>query len=115
MRRRTYGPDARYSRGLSLIELMVAILLSSILVMGLVEVFSASRTAYQFSQGIARAQENSRFAMDFMLRDLRMVGHTGCVNDQALTMAGGGGINGHFGGASYPLRFDVSVQGYEAT
>lgn len=103
------------ARGLSLIELMVAILLSSILVLGLVEVFAASRSAYQLSQGVARAQENSRFAMDFLLRDLRMVGHTGCVNDQALTMAGGGGITSHFDPAVYQLRFDVSVQGYEAT
>lgn len=105
----------RRARGLSLIELLVAILLSSILVLGLVEVFAASRTAYQLSQGVARAQENSRFAMDFLQRDLRMIGHTGCVNDQALTMAGGGGINLHFNAATFPLRFDVAVQGYEAT
>ncbi len=106
---------SRYgAAGLSLVELMVAILIGSILMMGLVQVFAASRTAYQLSQGVARAQENGRFAMDFLLHDLRMVGHSGCVNDQALTMLGGGGINQHFNAASYPLRFDVSLQGYEA-
>lgn len=103
------------ARGLSLIELMVAIVLSSILVLGLVEVFAASRTAYQLSQGMARAQENGRFAVDFLQRDLRMVGHAGCVNDQALTVTGGGGINQHFLNTTGPLRFDVAVQGFEAT
>jgi type IV pilus assembly protein PilW len=97
-----------------MVELLVAIVLSSILVLGLVEVFAASRTAYQLSQGIARAQENGRFAMDFLQRDLRMAGHTGCASDQALTVTGGGGITSHFNGASFPLRFDASVQGFEA-
>jgi type IV pilus assembly protein PilW len=109
-----YVPRA-FAQGLSLIELMVAIVLSSILVLGLVEVFAASRTAYQLSQGMARAQENGRFAVDFLQRDLRMVGHAGCVNDQSLTVVGGGGINQHFNAATFPLRFDVAIQGFEAT
>lgn len=69
--------------GVSLIELMVALLIGTVLVLGLVEVFAASRTAYQLSAGLARVQENGRFALDFLRRDLRMAGHLGCVNDQA--------------------------------
>jgi len=100
--------------GLSLVELMVAILLGTFLLLGLVQVFSASRVAYQLSQGVARAQENGRFAMDFLLRDMRMVGHGGCVNDQALTMVGGGGVNSSLDNSQFALRFDVAIQGYEA-
>ncbi|SDQ49252.1 type IV pilus assembly protein PilW [Pseudoxanthomonas sp. CF125] len=122
------GP--RVSTGLSLIELMIALLIGTILVLGLVQVFSASRTAYQLSQGIARNQESSRFAVDFLTRDLRMAGHAGCVNDQSLlstdgTTITGGNIRSLFlNGANrnannvaallFPLRFDVSIQGYEA-
>lgn len=69
--------------GVSLIELMVALAIGTLLVLGLVEVFSASRAAYQLSSGLARTQENGRFAMDILQRDLRVVGHMGCVNDQA--------------------------------
>lgn len=75
---------AAAAAGLSLIELMIALLISSILLIGVIQVFAASRTAYQLSQGIARNQENGRFAMDFLTRDIRMAGHAGCVNDQVL-------------------------------
>ncbi|NIK34455.1 type IV pilus assembly protein PilW [Xanthomonas arboricola] len=118
--------------GLSLIELMIALLISSILLIGVIQVFAASRTAYQLSQGIARNQENARFAMDFLTRDIRMAGHAGCVNDQVLLSTDasgnptGGNIRSLFLSADdrnkntvanlpFPLRFDVSIQGFEAT
>ncbi|WP_363797867.1 PilW family protein [Lysobacter firmicutimachus] len=114
----------RLQQGLSLIELMVALLLSGLLLLGLVEIFSASRASYQLAQGLARTQESSRFAIDALQRDARMSGHFGCVSDQAHFYAG----NGMFGElflsdrSNYttipanrePLRFDYSVRGYEA-
>jgi len=71
------------ANGLSLIEIMIALAIGSLLLLGLMQVFSASRTAYQLTEGMSRAQENGRFAMEFLQRDLRMAGHFGCVNDQA--------------------------------
>ena len=53
----------RRQAGLSLIELMIALLIGSILLIGLVQVFGASRTAYQLSEGMSRTQENARFAL----------------------------------------------------
>ena len=109
----------RYSSGLSLIEMMVAVLIASFLIFGLLQVFTASKAAYQTAEGMARVQENARFAMDFLQRDIRMAGHFGCVNDQAhwvkeegdpVLNVGGGVISG--GGA--PLDFSVSIEGYEA-
>ncbi|MFD1295240.1 MULTISPECIES: PilW family protein [Lysobacter] len=115
----------RLQAGLSLIELMVALLLSTLLVLGLIQIFSTSRASYQMAQGLARAQESSRFAIDALQRDARMSGHFGCVSDQAHFYAG----NGMFGelflsdrtnynsmpAANEPLRFDYSIRGYEAT
>lgn len=131
MSRRLDNVGGRTQRGMSLIELMIAILIGAILLVGLVQVFSASRTAYQLSQSVARNQENARFALDFLTRDIRMAGHAGCVNDQSLLStdsAGkvtGGNIRMTFltqaqrdandlATLQYPLRFDVSIQGYEA-
>lgn len=113
------------NRGLSLIELMVALAIGVLLVFGLIEVFAASRVAYQMSEGLARVQENGRFAMDYLQRDLRMAGHLGCVNDQArfLTTPPGFGTTfvtdaqratADFDPAPDPLDFHVSIQGFEA-
>ena len=103
--------------GLSLIELMIAMVIGLLLMLGVIQVFIASQAASRLSEGVARAQENGRFALDFLERDVRMAGHMGCVNDQAhLTMAQG---EPHFNlgaatGSGSPLDFSVAVQGYEA-
>ncbi|MGY0619027.1 PilW family protein [Lysobacter sp. A378] len=107
--------------GLSLIELLIAMAIGVVLLLGLVQVMSASRAAYQLSSGVARTQENARFAMDSMQRDLRMAGHLGCVNDQARMQEGMEGVHLKFlpddvnhVAASVPLRFDMGIQGFEA-
>ncbi|KGP31306.1 hypothetical protein NY67_01610 [Xanthomonas citri pv. fuscans] len=73
----------RRNAGVSLIELMIAMVIGLVLLLGVIQVFSASRTAAQLSEGASRAQENGRFALDYLARDIRMAGHFGCVNDQA--------------------------------
>ncbi len=118
--------------GVSLIELMIALVIGTLLLIGLVQVFAASRTAYQLSTGLARVQENGRFAMDILQRDLRMAGHVGCVNDQArflpenvtvsrpalastfLTDAAQAGGNYALAAGKEPLRFDIGIEGYDA-
>lgn len=98
---------------------MVALAIGALLLLGLVQVFGASRAAYQMSEGMARVQENARFAMDFIQRDLRMAGHFGCSTDQAHLLddssAGLNRIQLHFGTpVAFPLNFEASIQGYEA-
>lgn len=117
--------------GVSLIELMVALAIGALLVLGLVEVFSASRAAYQLSSGLARTQENGRFAMDMLQRDLRVAGHMGCINDQARFLPGNitpsrpalvsafmtlaEQFDGDYSVVTDPaLRFDKNIEGYEA-
>lgn len=109
--------DRRWSQhGFSLVELMIALFIGSLLILGAVQVFGASRAAYQMSEGIARVQENGRFALDFLQRDIRMAGHFGCVNDQSHVLNDPSGLNSTFGAVPHPgLEFGVSIQGYEAT
>ncbi len=126
-------------RGLTLIELMIAVILASLLVLGLTQVFSASRAAYQTSQGLSRVQEAGRSAMEFIQRDLRMVGHMGCLADvarffnekpsdpaninspptsPALDLLFASTVNRaasrDYTTAPFPLRFDIPIQGFEA-
>jgi type IV pilus assembly protein PilW len=100
----------RRIQGLSLIELMIAMLISMFLLLGLIQVFSASREAYRLSEGLSRVQENARFAMDYLQRDIRMAGHFGCVNDQARLQTPSS-FNSQFTAAS--LNFNVSIRGYD--
>ncbi|MGR4894634.1 PilW family protein [Stenotrophomonas sp. LARHCG68] len=102
-------------RGLSLIELMIAMLIGTLLMVGIIQVFGSSREAYRLSEGLARVQENSRFAVDYLQRDIRMAGHFGCVNDQAMMRQNPVALTTTFGAAAHPaLDFGISIQGYEA-
>lgn len=97
--------------GLSLIELMIAVLIGTFLMLGVIQVFSASREAYRLSEGLARVQENGRFALDYLQRDIRMIGHFGCVNDQARFQTPDA-MRSHFA-ANGILDFTVSVRGFD--
>jgi len=113
-------------RGVTLIELMIATALTSFLLLGLIQVFSASRLAYQSTTGLARVQEGSRFSTEILQRDIRMAGHMGCANDRARSSRQPGAFldtlflndtdrdAGLYGNALFPLRFDVPIQGFEA-
>ena len=68
----------RRMQGLTLIETMVAITISLILMAGAITLFINNKVTYQVNDNLSRLQENARFAIDFMLDDLRMVGFLGC-------------------------------------
>ncbi|WP_242015482.1 PilW family protein [Stenotrophomonas hibiscicola] len=108
--------SSRHMSGLSMVELMIALAIGVIVMLGVVQVFAASRAAYQLSDGLARVQENSRFAMDALQRELRMAGHFGCVNDQARNTPDNASLFSTFATAPHPaLDFQTSIQGFEAT
>ncbi len=68
--------------GLSLVEVMVALVIASIVGIGLTQIFLSTKQAFNTNSALARAQENSRFALGFLNSDLRMVSHFGTRNEQ---------------------------------
>lgn len=68
--------------GLSLVELMVALVISLVLMLGVVQVFIASQTASRLSEGppASGKMHDSRWTS---WAGHQMAGHMGCVNDQA--------------------------------
>lgn len=68
----------RRQQGLSLVEILVALLLGAVITVGIVQMFTANRMTYQVNMGQARLQENARFAMDFITASMRMAGYHGC-------------------------------------
>ena len=70
----------RYSRGMTLVELMVSLAIGSFLVIGAVQIYNQSRQAYVVNDSIARVQETAQFAMETIEADLRMASNYGRVS-----------------------------------
>jgi type IV pilus assembly protein PilW len=64
----------RASAGFSLVELMIALLLGSLITLAAVQLFGTNQRTFQLQQGLTDVQEQGRFALDFISRDLRIMG-----------------------------------------
>lgn len=62
-------------KGLSLVELMVALALGMVLMAGFVQVFMSVRSTYAVNEASSRMQENGRFALEFISQHARMAGY----------------------------------------
>ncbi len=65
----------RFQAGISLIELMVALLIGSFLVLGVTQIYIDNRRSYAFQQSQGENQENSRYTMLVLQQELEKVGY----------------------------------------
>lgn len=68
-------------RGFSLVELMVAVTIGLIILAAVSGIFVTSKSTYNTTDSLARLQENARFAVHYLSRDIRMAGFAGCLDD----------------------------------
>jgi len=61
--------------GFSLVELMIALVLGLILVGSAADVMISTKQTFQTTDELSRIQENGRFALDVLVRDIRMAGY----------------------------------------
>ena len=73
------NPTLRTTRGFSIIELMVATAVGLVILAAVSTVLVNSNKNYNTTDSLARMQENARFALEFIGRDLRRAGNMGCV------------------------------------
>jgi len=66
--------------GISLVEILVALVISVFLLGGIVQVYLGNKTTFAFTSALAEVQENGRFALDTMGQDLRLTNQWGCVS-----------------------------------
>lgn len=71
----------RTQRGLTLIELMIAMVLALVVTAAVVAVMISSKKAYVTQDKLARVQENGRFAMHYLMQDIRMAKYMGCLKE----------------------------------
>lgn len=69
------------TRGFTLVELMVAMTIGLIILAAVSTLFVSSKQTYATQDRLARLQENARFAMQFLIKDLRLTGYYGCISD----------------------------------
>lgn len=72
-------------QGLTMIELMIAMLLGLVLMGGVVQIFLGSKQTYNLQEAQSRLQENGRLAMHFLPHDIRLTDFQGCRSRQNYT------------------------------
>ena len=77
--RGTFSVESRQQSqlGLSLIELMIALVVGLLLLGGLIQIYLSNKQSYNAQEQLARMQESGRFSMDIITRDLRRAGFWG--------------------------------------
>lgn len=66
-------------RGLTLIEIMIALVIGLIITAGIIQVFSSTRQSNRVHEAISRMQETGRMALEVLARDIRMADFWGCA------------------------------------
>lgn len=100
------APRLRRQAGFTVTELMVAAVIGLILLGGAMSMLVTTRQTYQIQNDLARIQENARFGMDLMLRDLRMAGYFGCHDNL-------GNVTNHLNGATTAGTIYDTTRGIE--
>lgn len=73
-------------RGLTLVEMMVAVAIAALLLAGVVQIFISSKRTYSAQAALSRVQENGRYAMQLLTTDIRKTGYTGCFTNSLSTV-----------------------------
>lgn len=69
--------ETRKQWGLTLIEMLVAMTISSVLILGSVQLYTQTQTQFKTAENLARLQENLHFALGILESDIRIAGFWG--------------------------------------
>lgn len=104
----------KQQRGLSLVELLIAMALGLLLTVGALQMMLSSQGLYRTTDSLSRIQESGRFALDFLAKDIRMGGYNvrdgvalysqTCGSFTPCTADGGGAASDRIGIQLIPSR-----------
>ena len=63
------------AKGITLIELLVVLVVCTILIGGIYRLFTSQNKVYAVQEQVVEVQQNTRAAMEILLKDLRMTGY----------------------------------------
>lgn len=75
--------NQRRTKGFSIVELMVAILIGLIILAGVIQVVVTSKTTFLGQEEMSFIQENARYAVDVIGKDIQSAGYWGCAGSNA--------------------------------
>ena len=94
-------------RGMGLVELLVWMAISLLIISVIGVVYGNTKQLTRVSDTVSRLQENGRFVVYLLDRDIRMVGFRGCNgNDTAVPYLS------VLNSTAYPYQFNVAIAGY---
>jgi type IV pilus assembly protein PilW len=105
------APLLRYQHGLTLVELMIAMTLGLLVMIGVSNIFIANSATFRTADNLAGAQENGRMAFEMISREIREAGGTPCgaqIIVNALNPVAGGTVS-----TSPWLAWNAPIQGYD--
>ncbi len=75
------------SKGLTLIELLIALTLGMGILIALSSVYIAAKQSFRFQDSTGRMQEDASYALELMSKELRMTGFSGCVGVETIVQS----------------------------
>lgn len=72
----------RMSSGFGLVELMVALVLGMLMVPGMAQIYLSAHETYASQRASAMLQEDARYVLSKMAREIRMAGMFGCLGSE---------------------------------
>lgn len=95
-------------RGMTLIEIMIALAISTVVIGAAIQILIGSKQNYRMIESMSRIQEDARYIMDMIAVDVRMAGTRVCGETNGTSNV----ITGAAGGNPLDI-FNAMVQGYE--
>ena len=83
----SHGQGRRRMSGMSLIELMVAMVLGLVVLGAAFAVFMSNQATFRVNEDVNRMQENARVAFEMISRDVRAAAGSACSNASAMDSA----------------------------
>jgi len=90
-------------QGLSLIEVMISMAIGSVVILGVLSLFTANTETYNALQAQTRLQEGANFGLNVIARDLQRAGYRGCYS------RGDVYVTASTVPAAFDIRFGLSV------
>src|SRR3546814_19602595 len=81
MNRKTFPKSLQRARGVTLIELMIALVLGLLVVAAAIGIFLSNKQVFQTTDNLSRMQDHARIGFELMARELRMAGARDCSRE----------------------------------